>query len=171
MLFGRGILRDMPDTEIVNNVTYPIGYVKGDPLFGLGLPRKYTPEEAELEIADADLRLKPFYRPFLYPNLYDSTLGSGVAGITTNRYKLLGSGIPATSYAIAANSSQAINPARNFDMPAALKTPGGLATPWPEHSNANNPGDWMHSDFKDVALHFLHPMYQKMIDLAELDEN
>ena len=28
----------------------------------------------------------------------------------------------------------------------------------------------MHSDFKDVALHFVHPMYQKIVDLAELDE-
>lgn len=29
----------------------------------------------------------------------------------------------------------------------------------------------MHSDFNDVALQFLYPMYQKMIELAELNKN
>ncbi len=80
------------------------------------------------------------------------------------------------SYAIAANSIPKFSTVngdekRNFNMPDELKTPGGAVTPWPAHEKANAPGDWMHSDFKDVSLQFVHPMYKKMIDLGKLDEN
>lgn len=51
----------------------------------------------------------------------------------------------------------------------SLKTNvGGV---WPTNSFQNNPGDWLHGDFKDVSFQYLHPMYQKMIDLGKLDEN
>jgi hypothetical protein len=154
------------------------GYSKPD-LLSISLPgggyREYTPEEAEDEITNADLRLRPFYKPFLYSDLYDPAKGSATAGVTTNRYKLLGGGIPATSYAIAANAADPFLPEntggeqRNFDMPAALKSPDGQGS-WPVHPKAKLPGDWMHSDFKDVSLHFIHPMYKKMIDSAELNK-
>ena len=117
----------------------------------------------------------PYHLPFLYHGLYDPAQGSSTAGVTTNRYKLLGSGIPATSYAIAANDLPKLNQVnggeqRNFNMPQALRSSGGYSS-WPEDENSKAPEDWMHSDFNDVALQFLHPMYQKMIDLAELDKN
>ncbi len=137
--------------------------------------RPYTVAEAAAEITDAELKLVPYHLPFLYHGLYDPAQGSSTAGVTTNRYKLLGSGIPATSYAIAANDLPKLNQVnggeqRNFNMPQALRSPGGYSS-WPEDENSNAPEDWMHSDFNDVALQFLHPMYQKMIDLAELDKN
>ena len=150
------------------------GYFIEEPgIFGQN--RKYTPAEAQSGITDAALRIKPFYQPFLYRDLYDSAQGSATAGITANRYKLLGTGIPAISYAIATNSCPKFdleNPGeeRNFNMPSQFMS-SGVNTSWPEHENSNDPMDWMHSDFKDVALHFIHPMYQKMIDLAELDKN
>ena len=80
------------------------------------------------------------------------------------------------SYAIAVNAAKPLKAnvvtgrlSRNFDMPGALKTNvGGV---WPTNSFQNNPGDWLHGDFKDVSFQFLHPMYQKMIDLGKLDEN
>jgi hypothetical protein len=101
------------------------------------------------------------------------SVGSGVAGVTTNRYKLLGAGIPATAYAIAANEIpkfKMVNNGekRNFNMPNELKSltgQGSWPVKYPEH-----PNDWLHSDFKDVSLHFIHPMYKKMIDLAELNK-
>ena len=136
---------------------------------GSTLHRKYKPDEADSQISDADLREKPFYKPFPYLDLYDSDKGSAIAGETINRYKLLATGIPATSYAIAANSSRAINPSRNFNMSAEMKSPTGSSS-WPADSSQENPEDWLHSDFKDVALHFVHPMYRKMIGLAELDK-
>jgi len=130
--------------------------------------RPYTVAEAAAEITNEDLKVVPYHLPFLYLALYDPAQGSATAGVSTNRYKLLGSGIPATSYAIAANRLDYLGDAGNFNMPADLKSPGGNSS-WPVDSRQNNPTDWLHSDFNDVALQFLHPMYQKMIDLAELD--
>jgi hypothetical protein len=155
------------------NTHLEAGYAKEN-LTGTGW-RPYTVAEAAAEITDADLKLVPYHLPFLYHGLYDPAQGSSTAGVTTNRYKLLGSGIPATSYAIAANDLPKLNQVnggeqRNFNMPQALRSPGGYSS-WPEDENSNAPEDWMHSDFNDVALQFLHPMYQKMIDLAELDKN
>ena len=155
------------------NTPLEAGYAKEN-LTGTGW-RPYTVAEAAAEITDAELKLVPYHLPFLYHGLYDPAQGSSTAGVTTNRYKLLGSGIPATSYAIAANDLPKLNQVnggeqRNFNMPQALRSSGGYSS-WPEDENSKAPEDWMHSDFNDVALQFLHPMYQKMIDLAELDKN
>ncbi|MGB6222733.1 hypothetical protein [Haloferula sp.] len=134
-----------------------------------------SPEET-ISITDEELRKNPFHSRFFYLNLYDPAQGSATAGVTTNRYKMLATGIPAMSYAIAANALEPFEPSiggglsKNFNMPQELRSAGGYSS-WPAHGNANNPEDWMHSDFKDVAFHFLHPMYQKMIDLAELDKD
>ena len=124
-------------------------------------------------ITNAQLKTEPFHRKFLYPDLHDPVLGSGVAGITTKRYKVLATGIPALSFAMASNQLEELTPDqgenRNFNMPADLKNLQGVNS-WPTDSAQNNPGDWLHSDFKDIALPYIHPMYQKMIDLAELDK-
>lgn len=142
---------------------------------GLTFWRRRTPDEAAAGISDAALKAEPFHGKFLLTNLHDPTQGSATAGVTTNRYKLLGSGIPAMSYAIAANNVPKLDQVnggeqRNFNMPQDLRSSGGYSS-WPEHENSNSPEDWMHSDFKDVALQFLHPMYHKMIDLAELNKD
>lgn len=108
-------------TETINNITYPQGYYKESLFTGSGLYRKYTPKEADAEITNADLKTKPFYKPFIYGDLYDPALGSATAGVTSNRYKLLATGIPATSYAIAANSLDDLeDEGRNFSMPVSL---------------------------------------------------
>ena len=98
---------------------------------GSGLYRRYNPQEADAEITNNDLKTKPFYKPFIYGDLYDPALGSATAGVTSNRYKLLATGIPATSYAIAANSLDDLeDEGRNFNMPVALKSAGGQSS-WP----------------------------------------
>ena len=63
-----------------------------------------------------------------------------------------------------------INLQRNFNMPTTLKSPEAK-TDWPEDSRQDEATDWLHSDFKDVALPFLYPLYQRMIHLAQLDQN
>ena len=54
-------------------------------------------------------------------------------------------------------------------MPTTLKSPEAQ-TDWPVKFK-KRPNAWLHSDFKDVALPFLYPLYQRMIHLAQLDQN
>lgn len=131
--------------------------------------RRRTPSEAAW-ITDAELKSKPFHRPFLFSELYDPDRGSGAAGLTDNRYRLLGTGIPATSYAVAANRLDKLGNVANFNMPSELMSSGGSAS-WPQHEDALVPNEWRHSDFKDVAIQFLYPMYEKMIELGNLDQD
>ena len=77
------------------------------------------------------------------------------------------------SYAVAVNEVnklEQMNPGedRNFNMPATLANED---SPWPTHSFQIDPDDWLHGDFKDVAIQYVYPMYEKMIELGNLDEN
>jgi hypothetical protein len=133
----------------------------------------FTPERASQQISDEQLKTKPFHLEFLHAGLYDPARGSGTAGETLKRLELLATGIPAMSYAVAVNPLDVfevteLNPVlKNFNMAASLKSDGV----WPTHKYQNNREDWLHGDFKDVAFQYLHPMYQKMIDLGKLNEN
>ena len=131
--------------------------------------RMFTPSEASSQISDSQLRVKPFHSPLFYRGLYDVAEGSLVAGNPKNRYRLLATGIPASSYAVAANRLDIFGDVANFNMSTSLRSPGGFSS-WPVHKNSKNPNDWMHGDFKEVSVQFVHPMYQKMIDLSNLDE-
>lgn len=135
-------------------------------------PIRLSPEEASL-LTDDQLKEEPFHLKLLYPDLYDPDNGSAAAGPTIKRYELLATGIPAMSFAVAVNplpKLEIVNPGetRNFNMPAAMKNEYAV---WPTHSFQKNPEDWLHGDFKDVSFQYLYPMYQKMIDLGNLDEN
>jgi hypothetical protein len=134
----------------------------------LVFPRKFTPQEAADEISDANLTLKPFHKPFLYHDLYDPEKGSSVAGQPNVLYHLLATSIPATSYAAATNAMNPLGAQRNFEMPIRFKSPEA-ETDWPVKFK-KRPNAWLHSDFKDVALPFLYPLYQRMIHLAQLDQ-
>jgi hypothetical protein len=142
----------------------------GSPTF---YSRPYTLAEAAA-ITDAELRLKPFHRPFLYRDLYDPAKGSLVAGVAAKRFMLLATGIPATSYAIAANPLDIFKPqkdggeSKNFNMQEDMKNPKAKLS-WPVKFKSR-PNDWLHSDFKDVALPYLYPLYKKFIELGELDK-
>lgn len=85
-------------------------------------------------------------------------------------YELLGTAIPSRSYAAAANEVTAFNqpgePSRNFDM--ALST---MRDGWPSGIDSGDGGvRWRHSDFKDIALRYVYPMYDKMIEVGELKQ-
>ncbi len=139
-----------------------------------GRYKKKTPYEASL-LADSDLISKPFFRYFLYRELHHPIHGKDLADSTAVRNRLLATGVPATSYAVAANPCQAFSAkvlagvSRNYDMPKSLVSPGGKSS-WPAHVDAFDPSDWMHSDFKDVAIQFTLPLYEKFIKIANSDE-
>ena len=73
------------------------------------------------------------------------------------------------SYAAGASPIPSSGPAtqlRNFDLEASGRTPGR----WPSegHTTPVTSGRWLHSDFKNVALPFVHPLFAKMIESASL---
>ncbi len=124
-------------------------------------------------VPDADLIAKPYFTRFMYEDLHDVLRGDAVAADPIKKYKLLGTGVPATSYAIASNESEPLmagyhNPvARNYNMPKLLKSSEGRRF-WPAHQNSKRDDDWMHGDFKDVALNHVGPMYELIVKLANL---
>lgn len=68
------------------------------------------------------------------------------------------------SNATAANVMASLNNARNFPMHAAGKVAAN--GPFPTTPD----GAWRHSDFKDVGLPYVYPMYQAMIDRGGLNQ-
>jgi len=43
---------------------------------------------------------------------------------------------------------------------------------WPaENHGGDSAGQWLHSDFRDVAMSYLHKMYTRMIELGELNDD
>ena len=40
---------------------------------------------------------------------------------------------------------------------------------WPSNRGGNH--DWIHSDFKNISLNYITPMYQRMIDIGGLDND
>jgi hypothetical protein len=137
---------------------------------GSNYTRRCEPAEAKAAITDEMLRIKPFHRRFLYEDLYDPAKGPGTAADTDKLYRLLGAGIPASSYAIAANPLESLGEFGNHNMQSEYKNPHAE---WPVHPNVpdDQPQNWAHSDFKDVAIPYIYPLYQKMIEVGNLDGN
>lgn len=80
------------------------------------------------------------------------------------RYELLATAIPALSYAAGGQEIPATESTKrifNFDLEKSGRSPGR----WPTegHTAKNKPGRWLHSDFKNVALPFVHPLFSKMV--------
>ncbi len=122
-------------------------------------PPYQLPEPSETaSISNVELRTKPFFNPFLESALLhsDSAIASTKAAESKVKYDLLARAIPAMSNAAAANDMPSLSDDRNFDMPAQGNANGDLPTP---------SGRWRHSDFKNVALPYVYPMYNKMINL------
>jgi hypothetical protein len=123
-----------------------------------------------------DIRETPRFQPFLESDLHspDSVAADQKAGQTDPnvRFDLLARGIPALSYAAAVDVvpvfGGGVGPdARNFDMEEH-----GRGTEWPteEHDSDEDPGRWLHNDFRNVALGYVTPMYQEMIDRGNLND-
>jgi hypothetical protein len=64
----------------------------------------------------------------------------------------------------AANIMPSLGNDRNFPMHTAGKAAANGSFP------TNADGEWRHSDFKDVGLPYVYPMYQAMIDRGGLNQ-
>jgi hypothetical protein len=111
---------------------------------------------------DSLLKVDPYFNKFQEVALFspDAHVASAMAAEPKVRYDLLARGIPSLSYAAAANKIAAFTNERNFDMEADCRVPDA----WPaEGHDGLRVNRWIHSDFKNVALPYVYPMYQKMI--------
>ena len=67
------------------------------------------------------------------------------------------------SYAVAANALPGV---KSIDM----EKEGRVAGKWPADGHDGlRVNRWIHSDFKNVALPYVHPMFQKMITTGGLN--
>ena len=122
--------------------------------------------EMAARISDAQLRAHPFFRPFEQRWLHgpSSSPRSPLADNPRTRYDLLARGMPALSPAAGSTPFPAgLRPLTNFDLENRGRPAGG---DWPEagHGSPLTQGRWLHSDFKNVALPFVHPLFRAMIN-------
>ena len=128
---------------------------------------------SKLQAPDSLLKVKPYFNSFMEDALLsaDTVEASAKASESKVRYDLLARGLPALSFAAAANRVRIFDEqdnAINFDMEAAGKS----SDLWPsEGHEGDRMGKWIHSDFKNVALPYVRPMYQAMIDNGHLKDS
>jgi hypothetical protein len=120
-------------------------------------------------LGEDDLRRQPFFRPFLGSVLRPGASEQPEAMTSTAWHEALASGVPAMSYAIGGMPMRSLaalgvrpTPARNFSLEAEGRA---RDVRWPSegHRKKHEVGRWLHSDFKNVALPFVHPLYVSMI--------
>jgi chitodextrinase len=123
----------------------------------------------QLNNAPLDLAHEPYFGYFLEHALFgsDPVQASVFAAQKMVQYDLLARGIPALSFAVAANQLTPLAaPLRNFDM----EDKGRTANLWPSEGHTANAsaGRWLHSDLRNVALPFVYKLYDEMIALGSL---
>jgi hypothetical protein len=85
-------------------------------------------------------------------------------------WRLLGHAIPAQSDAAAVNVLRKLESSgRNFHMPVeSAKNLQGWTDERSDDKNLDRRKDWLHSDFRNVAMPFVYPVYEKMLSIAGL---
>jgi hypothetical protein len=131
----------------------------------------HAPSKAQAP--DSLLKINPYFNKFQEVALFspDERVASAMAAEPKVRYDLLARGLPALSYAAAANRVQIFNELetdRNFNMEAERQN----SCQWPAegHSEEFRAGRWLHSDFKNVALPYVYQMYKAMINKGRLQD-
>ena len=131
---------------------------------------RLSPEEAA-RLSRQQLLPNPFFDPFMESWLHQARPArlTPLLDAPRVRYELLATAIPALSYAAGGQEIPATESTKrifNFDLEKSGRSPGR----WPTegHTAKNKPGRWLHSDFKNVALPFVHPLFSKMVAEASL---
>ena len=123
-------------------------------------------------IGNPQLIANPFFRPFTEDWLH-TTRPPRVSPLLDDslvRYDLLARGIPAVTFAagavpLAVKKTKEIMVKNHQDI--NLEEEGRIATNrWPTdaHKAVRAPGRWLHSDYKNVALPFVFPLFELMIN-------
>ena len=138
---------------------------------GNGYYERVTPLAAG-RIGNPQLIANPFFRPFTEDWLH-TTRPPRVSPLLDDslvRYDLLARGIPAVTFAagavpLAVKKTKEIMVKNHQDI--NLEEEGRIATNrWPTdaHKAVRAPGRWLHSDYKNVALPFVFPLFELMIN-------
>jgi hypothetical protein len=130
--------------------------------------RRWDSREVDATTSDEELMTCPRFLPFLEGDLLSEDVATGSIKAADSKvlYDLLARGLPALSYAAAANPVPSlVAGGRNFDMEAQ----GRVSGVWPTDGHEGfRLGQWNHSDFKNVSLPYVARMYQAMIDKGNL---
>ncbi len=108
------------------------------------------------DFTDAELVASPIFRKFDNELLHQTNL---ITIAQTELNKVMGDGIPATSFAAGANEISALGNSGNYNYQGAGNTLNG----WPRKN-----GDvsvWEHSDIKNVAYYYVHALFEKIKNL------
>lgn len=139
------------------------------------LQQTMSPEDTERYITDQHLIGRPFFRPFrenalhYYEGMLHQTNWALDRKLTW--YDLLARGIPAKSFGAGTMALTSLNPDelrpwRNFNMETqGRRTPLNQLPLWPTqgHQGKHTTNHWLHSDFKNVALPYVHLLFDFMI--------
>ena len=129
-----------------------------------------SPEDTFKYITNEHLIARPFFRPFTEESMH---YGAGMLhqiewalDRKNTWYDMLARGIPASTYAaggvplVATGNVQTVTFV-NYNLEIA-----GRSTAWPEqgHGSKETKERWLHSDFKNAALPYVHPFFTYMIE-------
>ena len=106
------------------------------------------------DFTDAELVASPIFRRFDNGLLHQTNL---IAIAQTELNKVLGDGIPATSFAAGRNETSGVS--GNYNYQNENGTPNG----WPKTDDNDNPV-WEHSDIKNVAYFYVRQLFKKIVD-------
>ena len=101
---------------------------------------------------DAELIAKPVFRPFDEAWLHSTNYVVSAEQIETVRARILGDGIPATSFAAG------VGVIGNGAVDGNINYSGCKDGQWPRAG-----GEWRHSDIKDIAFRFNYRLFRKLI--------
>jgi hypothetical protein len=143
-------------------------YVPNGPTKGAGGHyEKLTPEEAA-RLTSAQLLKDPFFRPFDEGWLHQprAPRPSPLLDSPHIRYDLLARGVPAMTFAAGAAPIAAAG-VSNYDLELQGRRTDGS---WPTegHGGTRTARRWLHSDYKNVALPYVSPLFLRMIEAAAL---
>ena len=145
-------------------------YATNGPFKGSGGRYGLLPPSVAARLREVQLLKDPFFAPFNESWLHRLNLpaASPLLRSANVRYDLLARAIPAMTFAAGASPLPGATSrgTENFD----LETLGRTSGRWPTEGHASKitAGRWLHSDFKNVALPLVHPLFTKMIAEASL---
>ncbi|MFM8905780.1 MAG: alpha/beta hydrolase [Verrucomicrobiota bacterium] len=126
-----------------------------------GYHRRMTPDEAA-RITDEQLRTQPFFSRFLWVWLHDRRprLANGSQLEFAMFTDVLARGVPARSYAAGCHA-MAVKLVADLNLESEGRIP---AMGWPQdgHEGGKKAGRWLHSDFRNAALPYVHPFFKQL---------
>ena len=145
-------------------------YIPNGPFKGSGGRYGLLHPSIAARLREAQLLRDPFFAPFNEGWLHRLNLPVASPHLRSPhiRYDLLARAIPAMTFAAGASPLPGVTSqgTENFDLEALGRASGR----WPEegHSGKLQAGRWLHSDFKNVALPHVQPLFTKMITESSL---